>query len=278
MKDKKTLPLLLIIAALLVTGAAAIYLYSGTDPLAPRIRHAFSEEEVSREILFNDDHIFTNHDTGMEISGQKVILCKGGTYMLRGKLDDGQIIVDAGEDSEVKLKLNGVSVSCHYGPAVYVKSAKKVSMKLRDESENSFTETYTGSHPRKKACIYARSDLTVKGDGLLTVHSDKGHGIFSTKDLKIKGGSLKVEAAKQALHGKKSVIIEAGTLTLKAGTDGIHSNGLLDIRSGTIDIDAGKYGMYAYTGLYVNKDKEDGARVQVKHALSEAGCQGEMEY
>ena len=235
----------------------------------------FSEEEAEKEILFYQDHVFTSKDTFVRVVGNRVVINRGGTYLLRGDFDDGQIVVDVGKDEEVKLKLQGLSIRCRDSAPLYVRRAKKVTLKLKDGSENSLSDTASDREDGTKACVYADSDLTIKGEGALTVKGSLRHGIFSTKDLKIRSGRLTVKAVRQALHGKKSVLIDGGSHKLKAGTDGVHSNGELTISSCKLEIDARKYGMYAYSGIHVDKKT---ARVQVRHALSEAGCQGGIDY
>ena len=295
--------LLIVISGLLVLIFLAVCLGRGGRSNVQE-RHYFSEQDAAREIYFENDRIFTSRDSYVRVSGNKVTITRSGTYMLKGDLEDGQVIVDVGKEAEVKLKLNDFKATCSFGSPIYVKSAKKLRLRLKDGSENELIQVDAAAAGREEAnskttaagkekadssttaagdeslideakgCIYARSDLTIKGGGSLRVETSHRHGIFSSKDLRIKGGDITVDAPRQALHGKKSVLIDDGILTLKAGTDGIHSNGILEINGGKLEIDAGKYGMYAFTRLYVDK----AAQVDVVRALSRAGCQGEMEY
>ena len=228
---------------------------------------AFSGEETSYKISMEKDRIVMDRGTFAHKEGRRLTIKKGGTYIIKGRLDDGQIIVDAGED-EVKLKLKGLELSSKNGPAILVKNAGKLKLRLGEAHENSLS-CRTG-----KACICASSDISIKGAGLLQVNADQGHGIFSSKDLRIKSGTIRVHAAKQALHGKKSISIEQGELDLKAGTDGIHSKGDLVVTGGKIQIDANRYGLYSFSLLRVEKEAE----LDITNALSRAGCQGRLEY
>jgi hypothetical protein len=281
---------LLFIGLVALTLLIAAFVYGRRGGLADDKDHTFSEEQADREILFDGDHIFTTKESFVQVDGNTVTIKRNGTYMLRGRLEEGQVIVDVGEDQEVKLKLNDLELSCSYGPPLYVKSADKVTLKLKAGGENVFSDGKTVDETEDekeenlwKGCIYARSDLKIKGEGSLLVTGNHRHGIFSSKDLKIEEGNITVKAVKQALHGKKSILIEGGKIKLKAGTDAIHSNGTLDILGGDVKIDAGKYGMYAFDSIYVNrgtKDSDSGnrAKVTVVHALSKTGCKGTVEY
>lgn len=282
MGKKKLLQILLFLIPGMFVIIFLLVFYAHAGKTGGVVKHYVSEEEANREIIFDGDRIFTTKASYVKVSGNKVTITRSGTYIIKGRLDDGQIVVDVGDEDVVKLKMNDCKVTCSYGPPIYVINAKKLQLRLKDGSENELihlenekAEENNDGEDMAKACIYARSDLTIKGDGSLTVEGLHRHGIFSSKDLRIKGGNIKVTAAKQALHGKKTVLIENGDLSLKAGTDGIHSNGSLEITGGQVEIDAGKYAMYAYTRLFVDKSK---AVVNVIHALSEAGCQGELEY
>ena len=239
-------------------------------------RHMFKGEEATKDIIFEEEHIFITPDAAIQKKGSTVEILRGGTYVVKGELSDGQIVVDTGSEEEVTLKLNGVSLACSFGSPIYVKQAKKLTLKLKDGDENLIVDKRKAEEDKdlEKACIYARSDLKVKGEGSLTVKGGNWHGLFSSKDLKVKSGTIRVEAEGHGLHGKKSVLIEDGSLDIKAGTNGIHSRGTLDITGGKVHIDAGRYGMYAFTHLIV----KEGAKVTVKNALSEAGCHGKMEY
>ena len=270
----------ILIRRLFITVLSAVIIFSAIIGIragrsSGGIYRNFSAEEAEKEILFDQDHIFTSKDTFVKVVGNRVVINRAGTYLLRGNLDDGQIVIDVGKEDEVKLKLQGLTISCSDSAPLYVRRAKKVILKLKNGSKNSLSDTSSDRAEDIKACIHAASDLTIKGEGALTVKGSYRHGIFSTKDLKIKSGRLTVKAARQALHGKKSVFIGGGSHRLKAGTDGIHSNGSLTISGCELKIDARKYGMYAYSGIQVDKKT---ARVQVEHALSEAGCQGGIDY
>jgi len=81
---------------------------------------------------------------------------------------------------------------------IYVKSAEKVKIELADGKDNVLTdaEFYEFEDPqdnKPNACIYSRDDITIKGNGNLTVNADFNNGIGTSNDLKITGGNITVK-------------------------------------------------------------------------------------
>ena len=52
------------------------------------------------------------------------------------KFEDGQIIVDAGDEDKVYIILNGVDINCSNNAPIYVKNAKKAILSLADGTAN----------------------------------------------------------------------------------------------------------------------------------------------
>ena len=59
-----------------------------------------------------------------------VTITSEGTYVVSGTLDNGQIIVNAGDDDKVYLILNGADITCHTSAPVYVQNADKTTITL----------------------------------------------------------------------------------------------------------------------------------------------------
>ena len=49
---------------------------------------------------------------GATLSNNKITITKAGTYSLNGTLEDGQVIVDAGDEDKVYIILDGVNIRC----------------------------------------------------------------------------------------------------------------------------------------------------------------------
>lgn len=212
-------------------------------------------------------------------AGNVLTIQKPGTYRLTGTLDNGQIRVLVEKTERVDLILDGVSITNRSGAPLYVESADKASVTLAANSENVLTDASVYVFPegedKPNACLYSSEDLTIKGEGSLTVNAAYNNGIGSKNDLKILSGTITVNAVNNALKGNQSVKIEGGKLTL-TGSDGIKSDsitegeGIILISGGTVNITAGDDGLQAVTDVTVSA----GAVVTVKAADNDVNCDG----
>ena len=201
--------------------------------------------------------------SGAAANGSVLTISKAGTYVLRGDLTDGQVIVDAGKDELVKLVLNGVFLACSNSAPLYIKQADGVILTLAEGTTNTLTdgETYTfaAGEDEPNAALFSKQDLTINGTGLLTVTARYNNGIASKDDLVIVNGDITVTAAHDGIRGKDSVSILGGTIAVKAEGDGIKSNndtdtdkGWIALDGGTFTIEAGNDGIQAETALAVS--------------------------
>lgn len=212
-------------------------------------------------------------------SGNVLTITKGGTYKISGTLDNAQLRVSVEKTELVDLIFEGVSITNKSSAPLYIESADKVSIELKAGTENTFTDAKTYLFPdgedKPNACIYSSEDLTIKGEGTLTVNANYNNGIGTKNDLKIKGGNVTVSAANNALKGNQSVKIEGGSITLK-GADGIKSDsllegeGIIEILGGTVNITAGDDGIQAVTDITI----AEGASVTVNAADKDVNCDG----
>lgn len=169
-----------------------------------------------------------------------VTIRKAGTYLLSGTLTDGQILIDAPEDAKVKLLLNGVSVTRQGHAALYARSADKLILSTVSGSVNllaSVGDFVQVDGRNVDAAVFACCDLTLNGAGILNLSCETAHGLISKDDLKLKGGTVNVAAAKKGLEGKDSLSLEGGTLSVEAGTKGLVSG--KDDTAGSILISGG---------------------------------------
>ena len=188
------------------------------------------------------DNGSTCESDGVSISGSTVTITAAGDYVLTGSLSDGQIVINAPEDAKVKLVLSGVSIVKSGHAAIYAVSADKLVIATVEGSENllqSVGEFVQTDDSNVDAAIFAKCDVTLSGQGVLNVSCLTGHAIVSKDDLKLKSGTVNLEAANKGLYGNDSVTIENGTLNADVGTDGIYAENTESTGAGAITIQGG---------------------------------------
>lgn len=196
----------------------------------------------------------TCDSSNVQIEDGVVTIKAAGVYVLSGTLTDETIVVDAGDDDKVQLVLDGVSITAADYAAIYAKNADKVFVTLAEGTENSLTvsgDYVQNDDNNVDAVIFAKCDLTLNGNGSLTVKDTTGHGIVSKDDLVVTGGTYTIDSQDHCLNGKDSVRIADGTFTLTCDEDGIHAgnddqqDGYIYIEGGDIDISVGDDAMHA---------------------------------
>lgn len=178
--------------------------------------------------------------SGAYANGGSVTIASAGYYDVTGTLTDGSLIVDAGKNAKVFLRLNGVTITCSDDAAIRVNQADKVFLTLAEGTENTVTsgETYSEAALADKTdgAIFAHDDLTINGSGALTVTAAYKHGIAANDSLRITGGKITVTAPADTVHVNDSLHITGADITLSAGDDAIHSDTSVAILGGSITV------------------------------------------
>lgn len=234
------------------------------------VTHADDAENYRVSITGNFT-VTSDTSDGVTQSGSVYTITKAGEYTVAGLLSEGQLIVDAGDEDEVTIVLNGASITCSSGSPIYVKNASEVKIK---SEENSFNEvidkraeaTEDSSDDAGNAAIYATCDLKLVGKGALVVTGNYNNGIQSKDDLSIKNVIVKVTAVNNAVKGNDAVDIESGNIiAISAKGDGIKTSnssisnkgkqkGIVTITGGNIDIYAACDGIDAAYGVDISGD------------------------
>ena len=208
-------------------------------------------------------------------SGSTVTIAAAGTYVITGSSSNGQIVIDAPDDAKVQIVLDGVALSNGSGPCIYASNADKLFVTLAEDTANTLSDgsswTLSGSEDEPDATVFCTCDRTVNGRGTRNVDATTHHGIHSTDDLVIAGGSLDVDAANDGLVGKDSVKIGGASVHVTAQDDGVKASnddeedkGFVLISGGNMDIDAQDDGIKATrliktSGGTVTVDSQDDA-------------------
>ncbi len=195
-------------------------------------------------IILEDGSIKTDA-VGVIVSGNTVTIGGSGTYIVSGALDDGQIIIDAGSEDTVRLILNGVRISCSSSAPLYCKQADKLILTLAEGTQNVLSDgenyVYAEGEDEPDACLFSKDDLTLNGNGSLTVTGNFANGIGTKDDLIITGGTYTITAAGDGLRGRDGVIVTDGVFDITCGNDGIKSNNNEDEEKGWISLEGGTF-------------------------------------
>ena len=254
------------------TGTSSAVVVEPSNGNAPVITYAASGATV------------TNNNNCVQVNGGEVVISCAGDYDFSGSYtgNDAQIrVYSPKSDSGVYLNLRGLTLTNNADAPIYVQMASKAFVVAKEGTENTLSDgstrtksfTYVNANGETKvdttgACIYAKDDLTIKGEGSLTVKGNYNNGIHTSNDLRFRGETkVNVTAKNNGLKGKGLVSIEKGTITVKATNgDGIDSDectingkdttitegkGIVIIQGGSIDITAGDDGIQAFNYVFV---------------------------
>jgi len=254
-----------------ITAAGIIALFMGLLLCGCQLQYGGNASGEGADIDLDDavtltlagDRI-TGSGKNVEIDGSTATIYSGGTYVLTGSLNDGQIIVNA-EDKDVTLVLDGADITCSYSSPLYIYQCHLVSVYLTEGSRNSLTDgesyLYQGDLESEEkeepdACLYSKSDMTVSGTGSLTVNANYRNGIIGKDTLAIEDAVLTVNAVNHGINGRDQLTLDAVTAQVTAGGDGLRSNndtaenvGWISVKNSVLTLETGNDGIQAETTL-----------------------------
>lgn len=226
-------------------------------------------DTTGMDFSFDDSDTTTSvaSDTVTDLSSTEIsfdntyTITSGGVYTFTGDKTDVMLLIDA-DNADVTVVLSGAVIKNSAGPAIYVRSADKVTLTLADGTVNTLSDgssyNITDSDSTLDAAIFSKADLTINGGGTLNVTGNYKHGIVSKDDLIISSGTVNVTSQNVALCGKDCVKINSGNITLSAGSDGIRSDntedtskGYVYLYGGAVDITAANDGIQAETVINI---------------------------
>ena len=275
----KTVTSVTLIAALGLTGcstASGTTLTSGTSTVHSAVSGATAGTSTSNaaagQTLDAQTH-YTNEDLTWDSSGEKTIdlanptatdgvsvengtitITSGGTYRITGEYS-GQVKIEAAKTDTVRLVLDNAKITNSTGAAINVVSAAEAIIYTAAGTTNTVADeanyTATGDDD-PDAAIYSTANLTLTGEGSLSVEGAYEEGIHTTGGLVIASGTLEVNAANTGIKGKDYVDITGGIVNVTAAQDGIKSTntddeslGFTRLSAGSVTISAGDDGLKA---------------------------------
>lgn len=233
----------------------------------------------------------SNGGNCVTVEGGSVKISCGGEYDFSGNYsgNDAQILVNTAKtDSSVYLNMRGLTLSNTADAPIYIQKASKAFVvakngttnTLSDGSTRTKTYNYTNDNGEAKtdttgACIYAKDDLTIKGEGTLIVNGNYNNGIHTSNDLKVKNGLITVKAKNNGLKGKSSVEVSGGTINITTTEgDGIKSDtedatdlasgkGSIEITGGEITITSAFDGITAANAVVIANGESTSPTIKV---------------
>ena len=275
----KTVTSVTLIAALGLTGcstASGTTLTSGTSTVHSAVSGATagtSTSNTAAEQTLDAQTHYTNEDLTWDSSDEKTIdlanptatdgvsvengtitITSGGTYRLTGEYS-GQAKIEAAKTDTVRLVLDNAKITNSTGAAINVVSAAEAIIYTAAGTTNTVADeanyTATGDND-PDAAIYSTANLTLAGEGSLSVKGSYEEGIHTTGGLVIASGTLEVNAANTGIKGKDYVDITGGIVNVTAAQDGIKSTntddesmGFTRLSAGSVTVSAGDDGLKA---------------------------------
>ncbi len=207
------------------------------------------DDSAATTITLNDEAT-TISGSGATVDGSIVTITTAGTYLLQGTLSDGQIIVESNDDADVYLVLDGVTLSNSTTSPLFISVADEVVIELNAGSQNSISDgsAYVfadATTDEPNAAIFSKADMSIIGEGALSVTGNFNDGIASKDDLLIAASNITVTAVDDGIRGKDSVVIQSGDLTVDAQGNAIKSDNAEDEGRGYITISGGNLNLTA---------------------------------
>ena len=180
------------------------------------------EESTASKIVLSSTTAKITGD-GVKLEDKTVKITKEGTYILSGSSDGLNVVVEAADTEKVWLVFDNLSMKGVSAP-IQVLTADKVFITLAKGSTNTIEDIEVAESEELNAAIYSKSDLTINGSGKLIVNGKYEHGIKSSDDLKMLGGSFVITAANDGLNANDALNIKDSVIEISAKGDGIHSD------------------------------------------------------
>ena len=109
-----------------------------SDEFSDRDFEVGYDETAAAMIRLNGTAAACDSDA-VKIDGSTVTITDEGTYILRGTLDDGRVVVDTDKSDKVQLVLDNVTIHSETSAPIYILQADKVFVTMAPDSENALT-------------------------------------------------------------------------------------------------------------------------------------------
>jgi hypothetical protein len=179
--------------------------------------------------------------SGAAANGSEVTISAPGTYRIIGNLIDGQILVNSQDNGVVRLILNGVTIHNSKSAPLFIKKSAKTVLILNDNTGNFFSDATTYVYENTEddepnAAIFSKSNLTICGNGSLSVTGNFNDAITSKDGLVIRNANINVTSVDDGIRGKDYLVINKAKITAIVSGDGLKSDNKKDKSRGYISV------------------------------------------
>lgn len=212
-------------------------------------------DENATQITLDESSV-SIEGAGASESDGIITISSEGTYVISGTLKDGQIQIDADNEDNVQIVLNGVDITCSDSAVIYAKKAKEVILTVEAGTENTLTDAKTYVYEEETetdpdAAIFSKADLYINGSGTLTVNGNYDHAIAAKDAMYIDDATVALTAVTDGMNVNDAFTITSGALTITAGDDAIHTDATLTVNGGTITASECQEGLEG-SGIEIN--------------------------
>ena len=248
------IPLFILLPVLTAGCSAKAGISSGADATATATGYDAEDydtdysDENPQSVTLKKNSIDFSGD-GATVNGSTLTITGAGAYVLSGTLNDGSIVINTDKNATVRLVLKDAHITSGSGAAIYSRQAGKTLVTLEAGTQNSLTDSASrdsADTDAPSAALYVQDDLTINGDGALSVTGSYNDAITSKDDLKIMSGTITIpSSADDGIVGRDATKIAGGAITINAAGDGIKATNDEDTAKGTIQIDGGTFDITA---------------------------------
>ena len=243
---------------------------SSVDNVTTKLNSAeIKDEQITCKVEFSDDKISVDGKNAAA-SENTLTISGAGVFSLSGTCSDAKILVEATDNDEITLLLNGVNLTSKNGAVIDCEKAKSLYIVSAGGTQNTLsdTENYTFAEGENEpdAAVFSRCDTVYNAaeGGSLTINGNYKDGLKCKDGFSIAGGTLEINSSDDGITGKDFVTVLSGKITINSSGDGIKSThdtdekrGYVTIDGGEITINSAKDGIQAETVLTVNGGKID---------------------
>lgn len=200
---------------------------------------------------------------GYEIKKGILTISKAGTYIVSGSVEEGQLVVDAPSDDDIRIVLDALELSSSTSAPIYVKSADKVILSLPENTESTIQDQRKEKDDEITAAVYSKDSLTINGSGSLHISSAVADGITCKDTLRMTGGTIEVTAADDGIVGRDAILYREGMITITCDGDGMkttnteQNTGYVYLGGGNLMITAKQDGIQAETSILMESGNVD---------------------